>query len=114
MKKIAFITGTRADYGKIKSIILKLQKNKNFKIMLFVTGMHNIKKYGSTYDQIKKDKIKNVTRFFNQKDYDQPDVILANTIFGFKKFIKKTKPNLIVVHGDRIGSLSVFNSWFYK
>ena len=99
MKKIAFITGTRADYGKIKSIILKLQKNKNFKIMLFVTGMHNIKKYGSTYDQIKKDKIKNVTRFFNQKDYDQPDVILANTKFGFKKFIKKTKPNLIVVHG---------------
>ena len=54
--------------------------------------MHNIKKYGSTYDQIKKDKIKNVTRFFNQKDYDQPDVILANTIFGFKKFIKKTNP----------------------
>ena len=89
--------------GKIKSIILK-QKNKNFKIMLFVTGMHNIKKYGSTYDQIKKDKIKNVTRF-NQKDYDQPDVILANTIFGFKKFIKN-KLNLIVVHGDRIESLA--------
>jgi len=106
MKKIAFITGTRADYGKIKSIILKLQKNHNFKIMLFVTGMHNIKKYGSTYDQIKKDRIRNITRFFNQKDYDQPDVILANTIFGFKKFIKKTKPDLIVVHGDRIESLA--------
>ena len=74
MKKIAFITGTRADYGKIKSIILKLQKNHNFKVMLFVTGMHNIKKYGSTYDQIKKDRIRNITRFLNQKNYDQPDV----------------------------------------
>ena len=56
MKKIVFITATRADYGKIKSIILELQKNKRFKIFLFVTGMHNLKKYGSTYDEIEKDK----------------------------------------------------------
>ena len=29
MKKIVFITGTRADYGKIKSILINLQKKKN-------------------------------------------------------------------------------------
>ena len=28
MKTITFITGTRADYGKIKSLILELQKKK--------------------------------------------------------------------------------------
>ena len=57
MKKIVFVTGTRADYGKLKSIILKLQKIKNFKVSVFVTGMHNLKIYGSTHDELRKDKI---------------------------------------------------------
>ena len=43
MKKIIFVTGTRADYGKIKSLILTLQDNANYKTHIFVTGMHNLK-----------------------------------------------------------------------
>ena len=31
MKKIVFVTGTRADYGKLKSIILNFQKKKILK-----------------------------------------------------------------------------------
>ena len=50
-KKIVFISGTRADYGKIKSIIKILIKNK-FKIKIFVTGMHLIKKFGETHHEI--------------------------------------------------------------
>ena len=105
MRKIVFITGTRADYGKIKSIIIKLQKSKKFKILLFITGMHNLKTYGSTYDEIIKDNIKNLTRFNNQKKNDSMDVALSKTINGFKNFIDLNKPDLIVVHGDRIESL---------
>ena len=29
-KKILFVTSTRADYGKLKAIILNVQKNKKF------------------------------------------------------------------------------------
>ena len=47
-KKIIFLTGTRADFGKIKSIILKLKKNKFFEIKIFVTGMHLLKRYDFT------------------------------------------------------------------
>ena len=106
MKKIVFITATRADYGKIKSIILELQKNKRFKIFLFVTGMHNLKKYGSTYDEIYKDKIQNITKVSNQKRNDNMDIILSKTISKFSKYIKVTKPDLIIVHGDRVESLA--------
>ena len=35
-KKIAFLTGTRADFGKIKSIILKLKKNKLFEVKIYI------------------------------------------------------------------------------
>ena len=54
-KKIIFITGTRADYGKIKNIIKTLSSYKNFDIHIFVTGMHLLKKYGSTKNIIIKE-----------------------------------------------------------
>ena len=49
MKKIVFITGTRADYGKIKSIMKLIQQDKQFQLSIFVTGMHMHTCYGSTY-----------------------------------------------------------------
>ena len=105
-KKILFVTGTRADYGKIKSLILKLQERDQFKVHVFVTGMHNLKKFGSTWESLKYDKIKNIIRFKNQKYNDSMDFVLAKTIVGFKKTVSKIKPDLIVIHGDRIETLA--------
>ena len=64
MKKKLFVTGTRADYGKLKSLIQIVQKSKKFEWYVFVTGMHTLKKYGSTFIQLKKDMIKNIFKFF--------------------------------------------------
>ncbi len=106
-KKIVFVTGSRADYGKLKPIIFKIQNlNKIFESSVFVTGMHNLKIYGSTYLQIKNDKIENLEFFNNQKNNDSMDVILSKTIKGFSKYIKKNNPDLIVIHGDRIEPLA--------
>ena len=41
-KKILFVTTTRADYGKLKPLIVGIQKNKKFISKVFVTGMHNL------------------------------------------------------------------------
>ena len=107
MKTITFITGTRADYGKIKSLILELQKKKNkFKTNLIITGMHNIRKYGYTKDEIDKDKIRNCYRFNNQSKNATMDIILSNTIKGINNFVSKNHTDLIVVHGDRVESLA--------
>tara|TARA_B110000037_G_scaffold64853_1_gene79173 strand:+ start:907 stop:2037 length:1131 start_codon:yes stop_codon:yes gene_type:complete len=106
MKKIIFLTATRADYGKLKKIIISTQKLKNFKAYVFVTGMHNLKGYGNTYKQIETDKIKNVTRFFNQSLGDDHSKVLSKTAVGFSKYLKTIKPDLVVVHGDRIEPLA--------
>ena len=99
-KKILFVTGTRADYGKVKSLILRLQKRNLFKVQVFVTGMHNLRKFGSTWEALKHDKIKNIIRFKNQNNNDSMDYVLAKTIVGFKKTVTKLKPDLIVIHGE--------------
>ncbi len=106
MKKIVFITGTRADYGKIKSILINLQKNLKFKIILYVTGMHNLKEYGFTFNEIIKDKIKNIVKVNNQKNINRMDEIFSKTSFQFSNFLKKTNPDLVVVHGDRSEALA--------
>ena len=53
-KKIVFLTGTRADFGKLKSLIKITQENPNFDVQIFVTGMHLDDKYGFTVNEIYK------------------------------------------------------------
>ena len=57
MIKIVCLTGTRADYPRVKSVLLKLNKNKKFKLKLVVTGTHLSKKYGYSVKEIIKDKL---------------------------------------------------------
>ena len=65
-KKILFVSGTRADCGKLKSLILSVQKNKSFHCSIFVTGMHLLDKYGNTHTEIKKAGVKNIYKCINQ------------------------------------------------
>lgn len=106
MKKIVFITGTRADYGKIKSVIKMLDNSNTFDVYIYVTGMHLLEKYGSTYIEIQKDGFNNIflsKRFDNSLSMDE---ILANNILQFTKFVKNIKPDMIFVHGDRVEAMS--------
>ena len=51
-KKIVFMTGTRADFGKLSSLIDTIEKTDGFECLIFVTGMHTLEKYGSTFDEV--------------------------------------------------------------
>ena len=106
MKKIVFLTGTRADYGKIKSILKILDGNSDFKVYIYVTGMHLLEKYGSTYKEIEKDGFKNI---FLSKPIDRDlsmDQALAKNVLEFSNYVKDIKPDMIFVHGDRLEALA--------
>ena len=105
-KKIVFLTGTRADFGKLKSLINITRKSKLFDINIFVTGMHLDKKFGYTVDEVRKSGFKKIFTFKNNINSLEMDSILANTIKGFSKYIHSTNPDLIIVHGDRIEALA--------
>ncbi len=105
-KKIVILSGTRADFGKLKSIILATQENKNLDLSIFVTGMHLNPDYGYTVNEIYNSKIRNVYEFNNFSVSKKMDIILSETIKGFSDFINKEDPDLIVVHGDRTEALA--------
>ncbi|MFJ3388325.1 UDP-N-acetylglucosamine 2-epimerase [Lysinibacillus sp. NPDC086135] len=106
MKKIVFITGTRADYGKLKTLMHAVEDHENFELHVFVTGMHMLAKYGSTYKEVVKDRFKYIYQFVNTRDNQSMDMTLSNTIVGFSNYVEEFKPDLIVVHGDRVEALA--------
>ena len=60
MKKILFVTGTRADYGKLKPLIRKIAGAKNLRADIFVSGMHLIPAFGDTFEEVLKDGFEHV------------------------------------------------------
>lgn len=106
MKKILFLTGTRADFGKIKSLISVLDSHQDFEVFVFVTGMHLQQEYGYTLIEIERCHFKNVHTFENYTHETTMDLTLAKTIDGLSSYSKKVRPDLIVVHGDRVETLA--------
>lgn len=106
VKKILFLTGTRADFGKIKSLISILEKQEEFEVFVFVTGMHLQHEYGYTLIEIERSNFKNIHTFVNHTDETTMDLTLAKTIEGFSSYCNSIKPDMIVVHGDRVETLA--------
>jgi len=106
VKKILFLTGTRADFGKLKSLIHSVDNHPDYKIYIFVTGMHLLKKYGFTASEVEKEGFNNLYFYINQNNADTMDVILAKTIIGLSDYTKQVDPDMIVVHGDRVEAMA--------
>ena len=105
-KKIVFLTGTRADFGKLKSLISITQKSEKYEVHIFVTGMHMNAVYGSTVNEVIESGFKNIFKFINHDSVENMDRTLARTIDGFSHYIGQIKPDLIILHGDRVEAMA--------
>ena len=103
-KKIAIITGSRAEYGLLRKLILKFSKEKSIDDQIIVTGSHLSKKHGFTLKEIEKDKVKISSKVNLNLQGDSPqDVInsMSNGLKGFSNAFTKLNPDLIIILGDR-------------
>ncbi len=105
-KKIVFLTGTRADFGKLKSLIQGIKNSNQFEVHIFATGMHMDMKYGFTVNEIIKCGFDNIFRYINHDNESLMEITLANTIEGLARYVRLIQPELIVVHGDRVEALA--------
>lgn len=105
-KKILFLTATRADFGKLKSLIKGVEQLTELEYSIFVTGMHTLSRYGYTVDEVVKAGFGNLHVFMNQIVGEPMDLVLANTISGLSRYIHEYQPDMIVVHGDRIEAMA--------
>ncbi|MBQ9601725.1 MAG: UDP-N-acetylglucosamine 2-epimerase (hydrolyzing), partial [Neisseriaceae bacterium] len=97
MKKILCITGTRADFGKLKSILNYLEKNENTELHLVITGMHVMRQYGETYKEVLRESYKNYYLFSNQFIDEPMNSILGNTVNFLSRLAHEIKPDMLVI-----------------
>jgi UDP-N-acetylglucosamine 2-epimerase (hydrolysing) len=105
-KNIAFVTGTRADYGKIKSLLRILKNNDEYNVDIIVTGMHLLPTYGGTVGEILADDLGRIHLLPNQISEQAMEISLARTIEVISQFLYTVDVELLIVHGDRIEALA--------
>jgi UDP-N-acetylglucosamine 2-epimerase (hydrolysing) len=107
-RKILFLTGTRADFGKLKPLMREVDRSERFECFVFATGMHTLPRYGLTVNEIKKENFQNVFSHMNQDSLmnERMEMILANTVQGLGHFVQEFPADLLVVHGDRVEALA--------
>lgn len=92
-RKIIYVTGTRADYGLMKSTLTAIKNHPKLELSLSVTGMHLEERYGKTVNEIKKDGFSISARI---KSLD-----FAEQFLGFDRIFKKIKSDIVLLEGDR-------------
>lgn len=105
-KQILFITGTRADYGKMKPLMQVLSNSSEFNVFVFVCGMHLAETFGSTYTEVLKDGYNNIYVAYGLSQTQNTSVNLGNTISCLSGYVENVKPDMIIVHGDRMDALA--------
>lgn len=105
-RKILCVTGTRADFGKLKSILNYLEESESKELHLVITGMHVMCQYGNTYREVLRENYKNYYLFANQFLDEPMNSVLGNTVSFLFRLVHELKPDMLLVHGDRLEALA--------
>lgn len=102
-RKILYITGTRADYGLMQSVLREIEERSKLELELIVTGMHTMPEFGMTINEIKKDgfKIHEIDATYKKDNKESMANFVGEFIQLLTKKANEIKPNLILVLGDR-------------
>lgn len=105
MRKICFITGTRAEYGLLSRLMKMVQDDNSTQLQIIATNMHLSPKFGNTYQEIEKDGFaidKKIPILEDGKDDANATLkSMAKALAGFADAYDELNPDMVVVLGDR-------------
>ena len=112
MRKICVVTGSRAEYGIMRSLMKAIKDDSELILQIIATNQHLSKLQGETYHEIERDGFTIDYKVYMADD-DAPDN--ANTtaksisrgVSGFADAFDVLQPNLLLILGDRYEMLAV-------
>src|SRR3989344_6592489 len=86
-KRIAYVSGTRADFGLITPVLKAIEKSQKLSLQLYVTGMHLMPEFGETKKLVQKKfaRVKTIPAIFE----DDSRAALARFCASFIPLITK-------------------------
>jgi GDP/UDP-N,N'-diacetylbacillosamine 2-epimerase (hydrolysing) len=106
-RKILYISGTRAEYGLMRETLFAIKKHPSLNIEIGVTGMHLMPEFGRTINEIKRDgfKVHTIKAIFKEDNKESAVGFIGQFILELLKEVKKIRPDIIFVQGDRLETL---------
>lgn len=105
-----FVTGTRADWSKLKPLAQRARETCDVRIL--ATGMHLCDEWGQTVIEVERDMrpeigcVPKVHRALNRVEQGSLPVVLADTASAVGRLVNEQRPDAVVVHGDRAEALA--------
>jgi UDP-hydrolysing UDP-N-acetyl-D-glucosamine 2-epimerase len=109
MRKIAVVTGTRAEYGILKPVLKAIKACPRLDLVLIVTGMHLSKEFGYTIKEIRKDGSTidaKVEMLYTEDTRAAMAKSIGKCIQKMTEMLERIKPDFIVLLGDRAEMLA--------
>jgi UDP-hydrolysing UDP-N-acetyl-D-glucosamine 2-epimerase len=120
MRKIAIMTGTRADYGLLRPLIAAVEASREAELQLIVTGTHLSAQHGKTIDEIVRDGFtpaaevdiwgEELTQALTGEPGSQALTAAVETgeaIAKFSLMLDHLEPDVVVVLGDRLEAFAM-------
>lgn len=104
MKKIAIVTGSRAEYGLLRPLIKAINLDSDFELQLIVSAMHLSKEFGYTVSEIIADGFPIVRKIECLLSSDTAIGIsksMALALSGFSDAYQELNPDFVILLGDR-------------
>lgn len=106
MRQIGVVTTSRAEYGIIRSVLRQIVADDDLRLLLYVGGTHLSPDYGCTVDEIEYPITDRIECLMSS---DSPQGIgksMALTMSGFAQAFERTRPDILLVTGDRYEMLA--------
>lgn len=104
MRKVLFVSGSRADYGPARRTLQAIQRDPEFSLGILVTGMHLDPQHGETWREIENDGFEIAERIPGRIAGDSSSSMSASVglyLYGMSQAMARHKPDILLVLGDR-------------
>ncbi|MEW6235626.1 MAG: UDP-N-acetylglucosamine 2-epimerase [Candidatus Omnitrophota bacterium] len=105
MRRIAVVTGTRAEYGILHPVMERIASSPALELAVIAAGMHLSPDYGLTVREIERDKMPLAAKVDMLFSSDLPSAMakgLGIGIYGMAQEVERLKPDAVVILGDRV------------
>ena len=116
MKKIAVISGTRAEYGLLAPVMRRIVDSRSLDLQLIVTASHLLPEFGLTVETIERDgfeidrKIVEISRALNGSDVAHQ---VGEGTVAFAKALTELQPDVVLILGDRYEMFAAASAAFF-
>lgn len=104
MRRIVYVTGTRADYGLFYHPLRRIEEHSGLELELIVTAMHLAPRFGNTVRLIEQDGFKIAARVETLMAGDGGGSMaraIGLGILGLTQALESVEPDIVILLGDR-------------